>query len=183
MIENLATHHVQLTDLVGLHEISAIWRGMIKVPWIGSEETVQAIVLVVDDHVVIFVEGPNDGYRSSLGDVYRMSGPQWAVRYHEILGGDFFGSVGPPSLTPIHPPIVASFAIRDWSYYANDGERSEVLYAVNERTDLCVFEIGTDNIDDYYPSFVFDWQPAGYRPAWLDNRYRRDAETDDASCE
>lgn len=157
---------VELTDLVGIHEISAIWRGMITVPWLGGEETVQAVVLQLDDQFVLFTENPNDGYRSSLGDVYRTSASMWIELCSEVLNSPM------PSLAPIHPPVMASFSIRDRSYF--HGERAEVLYAIDECTDLCIFEIGTDNIDDYYPSFIFDWRPLGYRPTWLDELSRRE---------
>lgn len=43
-----------------------------------------------------------------------------------------------------------------------------MLYGINERTGLCVFEVGTENIADYYPRFIERWDPIGYEPWWLE---------------
>lgn len=49
-------------------------------------------------------------------------------------------------------------------------QQDEVLYGLDERTRLVLFEIGTENIADYYPSFVHRWSPEGVSPKWLAGR-------------
>jgi hypothetical protein len=133
---------VELAALAGLREIHAIWRGYGDGYW---DATITIVVMQIDDHVTIFVEEDGGGEGSHLGAVYQMTFAAWAL----IAGTET------PSLAPIHPSIVANFV-----HHASD--RLDLLYAIDERIDRRVLEIGTKDIGEYYPSFVFNWDPTGY---------------------
>ena len=76
------------------------------------------------------MEDPEDGYRSALGDLYQ----RW-VRKEDFQSG--------------MEPLKGTMTI------APDGE--QVMFTSSEGKELLV--IGTDMSDDYYPSFVSDWDP------------------------
>jgi hypothetical protein len=77
-----------------------------------------------------FSEDPNDGYRSMLGGVRVVTDP----------------------VVPFEPVIVSI------EHIDNASTKMLVLRrALGKRNEIC--RVGTDNYDDYYPCFVFDWQP------------------------
>jgi hypothetical protein len=41
------------------------------------------------------------------------------------------------------------------------------MFGVNELTGLVLFEVGTEGLDDYCPSFIHSWTPDGVSPHWL----------------
>ena len=137
---------VTLDDLVGMRNLTAMWRGVETVEWCGENQDVQCVLLRFDGLVYRFIEDPNDGYRSMLREVVVLSE----------------ATVLPPG-TAVFEMVVECRKRPNGEYGTND-----VHYAVNEQTGLVVLEIGTTNTDDYYPSFVFSWTPAGYTPDWLE---------------
>ena len=90
--------------------------------------------------VYLVFEDPDDGYRSLAapllafkGDLYQLGGSLWPE--------------------PINLNVVCSM----------QGEGGGVLTAREVATGKVVFEIGTDNSDDYYPSYIARWTPPGLR--------------------
>lgn len=136
---------VSLTSLVGLRTLRGIGRALVEVPWGGGNETVTQVVLDIDGLLYELTEGANDGYRSSLSSVR-------SVR------------MTPLSIAPIDPPLVVQVNHRTAGSYSG---KCDAIYMINEATGLVVLDIGTDNVDDWYPSFVFTWDPIGWTPEWL----------------
>jgi hypothetical protein len=140
---------VNLADLVGTHVLSG--RGEFVSPdraeWADRDATV--VVWRLNDVLYAFHEDPSDGYRSSLADVL--------IIQPEDIPGDAFAVFDPMV-------VEARLCTRvvDWS-----SSRDEVLYLVRESDDLVIAEIGTTQIDDYYPSFHHTWTPEGVRAPYL----------------
>lgn len=131
----------KLEDFVGLHTLDA--RGeYVRGRDVEREQYEDALVVLLrlDRTIYAFQEDPCDGYRSALGEA------------READAQDLQHSLA------AFAPIVCNFMIRTTGDY---NRVDHVLYAVDERTDLIVLEIGTDNTHDYYPSFVSSWTPEG----------------------
>lgn len=136
---------VVLESLVGLHTLHSIGTGHRTSPYIGEMHDIVCINL--DGVLYEFEEDPSDGLRNSLASVR-------SVRTTAVV------------MAPIYPPLMVSVRHRT----RGDFGAANALYAINERTDLVVLDIGTDNIADYYPRFVFHWNPEGWTPEWLKAR-------------
>ena len=134
-----------LFDLVGTHTLTGIWRGMLESSASGYGEDATVVVIEIDGAHWLFQEDQTDDYRSMLQDVKIVT--------------DFA-----ESLAPINPPMVVEFRKR----CSIMSDEPDLVYGVNEATGLVVLEIGTDHTYDYYPSFVFDWNPLGSTPKWLE---------------
>jgi hypothetical protein len=81
------------------------------------------------------IENPSDGYRSSMREL--------------IIGG----SAG----SGFEPCLVEGRMTPD------DGDRHDILELVDGTTHKVVLAVGTRRTDDYYPSFIVDWQPQNLR--------------------
>mgnify|MGYP006288145975 CR=1 FL=1 len=96
-----------------------------------------SITIVLDDIPFTFVEDPQDGYRSSLDRV--------------IIGGQ---------VDTTFDPIPLKLKAVDRLY---DKEVEMLIgYDLNwdyESDDNICLEIGTDWVDDYYPSYTSVWRP------------------------
>lgn len=141
---------VLLKDLCGIRMLDGHGEMVLESPGTADDDTF-IVVLRLDNALYWFQEDPNDGYRSALNTIKRLhSWPQ-----------DM-----PPSSFVAFDPIMVTLRIRTDA--GPDGTRQdEVLYGLDERTGLVLFEVGTENIDDYYPSFVHRWSPKGIEPRWL----------------
>lgn len=136
-----------IDDLVGIHTIDARGEYIRDANPDSYSENSLVILYRIDGKLYAFQEDTNDDYRSMLEEVREAN-----ERDLEIPLAEF-------------APIVCNFMIRDLHQF---GGTDHVLYAVDERTDLLVLEIGTENTDDYYPSFVASWTPEGVPlPEWL----------------
>jgi hypothetical protein len=140
---------VNLADLAGTHVLSA--RGVFVSPdraeWADRDATV--VVLRLDGVLYAFHEDPSDGYRSSLASVLVLQP----------------GDIPSGALAVFDPMVVEArlcARITDWS-----SSRDEVLYFVRESDDLVIAEVGTTNLDDYYPNFHHTWTPEGVRVDYL----------------
>lgn len=76
---------------------------------------------------------PSDGYRSYLNEIKEAS--------KDADVGPFF------------PKPLATVTVREWS-----GEDSEGFELVDKSGHVWL-TVGTSESSDYYPSYVFDWQP------------------------
>lgn len=102
----------------------------------------RVVVLRLDGDLYWFQEDPDDGYRSSLSHV-RIAVPE------DLPSG---------SLAEF-PPRLVSCAVRDKPHHDYGLQLDNVLVGTDEATGTVLFEIGTENIDDYYPCFVSRWTP------------------------
>ena len=84
----------------------------------------------IDGVVWAAIEDPEDGYRSSMRELVR---------------------VGDAEMKNTFPAVQVMGVYR--------GIGADILTFVNTSAGLQVLEIGTENTDDYYPSFVADFQP------------------------
>lgn len=136
---------VEFESLVGLHVLDG--RGEYVSCDSGGPLALmdaRAVVLRIDGKLYRFAESPNDGYRSSLGTI-------------DVIDP---ADVPPGSFVPFQAMAIT---IRRFhgkrpgsEYYLDD-----VIVAVSEAHGMAVFVVGTENTDDYYPSFCSRWTPDG----------------------
>ena len=103
---------------------------------------VEVVTLVLDDKCVEFSENPEDGYRSSH------NGPVFVSR-----------SVS-NTFTPIGVMVTTiATGIDRWA------NSSDVYRFMAVDSELVVLEVGTDDIDDYYPYWVCNFSAEALGPA------------------
>lgn len=126
---------IDLKSLVGPHMLDAVDFSVEQVPsWGDYLEDAQHCRFRLDGVVYIAVENPDDWYRSSM-------------RHLLIGAGD---------MTNVFPPLRVIGRHRTEGRY---GDEDDVLELVDERTGGVVLEVGTSNVDDYYPGFVASFHP------------------------
>jgi hypothetical protein len=134
---------IDLSSLVGPHVIDG--RADFVMPLTleyGGHEDAHVFVLRLDGKLHWFQEDPGDGYRSGLDHV-RICDPS------ELPPGSF------SEFPPMNVDITAK------TETVNDGYRAEHdLLIGTTASGSVLFEVGTCNIDDYYPSFVATWTPS-----------------------
>lgn len=125
---------VTLDSLCGEHVLDAVDYTNEKIKKWGDElEDASGIRFRLDGVVYTAVEDPSDGYRSSMNNLF----------------------VDRDTMTNVFPPIrVLAMKKPDGKYDSND-----TLQLVDVVTGKIVLEVGTDNSDDYYPSFVGAFWP------------------------
>ena len=126
---------VELQSLTGPHELSGTEYGRIEQSngW-GGTEYCDVLYLILDDVALEAVEDPCDGYRSGLEGIYPSK---------HVVANTF----GPVAVVGIH---------RTKGEY---GGEDDVIELHDAATGALVLEVGTRNIDDYYPSFVGFFYP------------------------
>lgn len=112
-----------------------------------DSEDASVVAYRLDGDWYWFQENPEDGYRSCMRLVRLATA----------------GEIPSDSIAEF-PPMMVTLRLTSHGFY---GGPADILYAVNERTGLVVFEVGTNNTDDYYPEFVASWIPDGYTPMYL----------------
>jgi hypothetical protein len=126
---------IELESLVGEHELSGvdyILSEEFPTSW-GSSYNGQVCRFVLDGKVYTAREDDNDGYRSAMEDLTE--------------GGAIRNRFAPQRVL---------CSMRTEGKY---GGKDHVLVMRDVVTGREVLEIGTDNTDDYYPSFVADFRP------------------------
>ncbi len=93
----------------------------------------------LDDMTVFIFEDPSDGYRSSAIEPMIVKSAMYS-----------FGC----SPNYVRAPVL----VRRWerSEYGGSADGIEIIDTRNGKT---ILRAGTDNDDDYYPSYTFDWRP------------------------
>lgn len=124
------SNEVELVSLVGRHVLSGLDRDAYKSTW-GDEGAILRFVL--DGETYEAREDPSDGYRSSLETLAKVPTPV-ANRFPD---------------TPV--------TIRHETAGNYGGEADILVMTADNGKD--VLSVGTDNCDDYYPSFVGDFTP------------------------
>lgn len=132
----LADDLVALESLVGEHELSGVDFGKLpeKAKW--DYEHASTCTFVLDGQTYTAIEDPDDGYRSSMEKLVK-GGVDVTNRF--------------PSCR-----VICSYRIK-----GEYGTVDDVLVMRDVVTGKEVLIIGTDNTDDYYPSFVSDFRPEG----------------------
>lgn len=109
-------------------------------PYSGDQD-VEVCRIELDGVIYEFYEDPNDGYRSGH------LGPS-------IIEGSIANKF--PAV-----PVVGSHVEQAIGSYA-DG--ADVLRLVNASTGKTILEVGTDNVDDYYPSWICNFSAENIGP-------------------
>lgn len=128
---------MELKDLIGLCTLDAVdFQRSSQPRYEGSDdfEDCSSCRFRLNGTVYVAMEDPSDGYRSHMRDLI-------VERNAEI--------------TNVFPPVQVLARYRGKSGY-ND---ADILELIDVATTLTVLEVGTDNSDDYYPSYVANFQP------------------------
>lgn len=124
---------VYLDSLVGMHELSGCDLSVEKVENYGVTEDANVIRFTLDGKTYTAVEDPTDGYRSCLEKI-------------------FVEDVSLNNKFPAVKVLARKKASDTWS-------NNDTLELIDVLTGKVVLEVGTDNHDDYYPSFVGSFSP------------------------
>jgi len=130
---------IDLKSLVGKHFLSGVDESNVKIKQYNDEfEDCQCINFVLDGTTYTAVEDPEDGYRSTLKEVFASK---------EKVTNNFY---------PVEVLIIHRDSNRISSHFLSD---CDILEFIDTKNGKCVLEIGTDNYDNYYPQFVASWTP------------------------
>lgn len=125
-----------LADLVGLHQLSGVDTGNMRVEnmW-GEQENCQFVKFTLDGVHYMAVEDPDDGYRS---------------RCRELVTSET-----PPRFSFPPQSVVCSMKGPDTELHENN----DILVVKDCITEEIVLEVGTANYDDWYPYCHFEYHP------------------------
>lgn len=128
---------VPFESLVGLHDLDAVDESTEEIArWGDRYEQCNCMRLRLDGKVYAAIENPDDGYRSSM---------------------DKFILFPDAKMTNVFQPVRVLARVRTkGGRYSSDADVLELLDVANGKV---ILEIGTENTDDYYPSFVASWSP------------------------
>jgi hypothetical protein len=126
---------VTLDSLIGEHTLDAVDTFVERVKQYGDAfEDANAIRFRLDGIAYTATEDPSDGYRSYLGTLFASDAAE---------------------VRNVFPPVrVLARKKADEPHQVND-----TLELIDVVTGKVVLEVGTDNTDDYYPSFVSAFWP------------------------
>lgn len=122
-------------DLVGTHELKAV-QADVRHPF-DANANGGAFQLDNDLTVLVF-EDPSDGYRSSAIDPVIVKAPLYSLGC---------------SPNYVRAPVL----VRLWE--RSEYGQAEGIEIIDTRNGKTILRAGTDNSDDYYPSYTFDWRP------------------------
>lgn len=125
-----------LEELKGEHDLSGVDFGKKPADKDNFEyEDSNTMTFVLDGRAYCVIEDPSDGYRSSMGDIIEVPVESVSNRF---------------------APVRVLARMREKSTY---GSAAEILELIDMVTTKVVLETGTDNSDDYYPSYVANFTP------------------------
>ncbi len=130
----------ELKDLVGLHMLDAVDFEHITVKWGEDDEygeDANVCRFRLDGTIWMAVEDPNDGYRSSMREITKL-------RANTKV-----------KLVNVFPPVQVLAVYHERRRY----EACDILELRETATGKLVLTVGTENTDDYYPSFVASFEP------------------------
>ncbi len=119
-----------LDELLGEHVLDAVDFGTESVKqWSDC----QVMRFRLDGKVYTAIEDPDDGYRSHCSKI--------AVSFEEMAN--------------VFPPVRVLVRAKERSQWCE----CDIVEMIDVVTTKTVVEVGTDNTDDYYPSFVASFHP------------------------
>ncbi len=130
---------IELNDLVGEHLFTGVDESKTQIAeYEGSRHLLDSNIInfTLDGKTYSACEDPDDGYRSSM---------------REIIETD----------TPTKNTFAPVKVLARMKIPGVDG--SNILELVCLATSKVVLEVGTDNTDDYYPSFVASFTPENFQ--------------------
>lgn len=123
-------------ELCGERILSAI-RTDVRHPF---DDSANGCAIELDDMTVFVFEDPSDGYRSSATEPMVCRGPLW--------------SFGCQNIDYLRIPV----RVQRWT--ASEYDYVPVgIELIDRRNGQVILRLGTDNSDDYYPSYTCDWRP------------------------
>ena len=122
-----------LDDLVGNHTIDARGEYIVKAKERYDEDSL-VVLLRIDGTVYAVQEDADDGYRSCMREI-------------RVATDEDMAEAKLAEFAPIEVVCVRR------------QEDEDLLAAKIAGTEHVLFEIGTDEHDDYYPAFVASWNP------------------------
>lgn len=126
---------VELNTLIGKHKLTGVdyeTEAIKRYDWDESLTDCQVIRFRLDGKTYLAIEDPSDGYRSAMKHCIIVDEkPKNKFKAVEVFG-----------------------VMKSDGYY-----KCEVIQFYDTETNKIVLEIGTNNYDDYYPSFVGRWSP------------------------
>lgn len=126
----------KLEDLVGEHLMDHTPSTDVRHPFDSDSN---GIAFTIDGNTYMVFEDGNDGYRPSAGPLLGFKGMPYEI------GGDY-GEY-------CRLKVVGSMCL------SGDNCSAHILEFRLVETGAVVLRVGTDNDDDYYPSFVAEWSP------------------------
>lgn len=129
---------MELKDLVGEHLLTGVdfcTQQIKQYDWSDDLEDCQVVRFCLDDVVYVATEDPSDGYRSYLG--------QLIIDNTNTMSNQFLAQ-----------RVVGVHRVK-----GNYDTVDDILELIDVVTGEVVLEVGTDNCDDYYPSFVSSFHP------------------------
>jgi hypothetical protein len=133
-------NEIQMQALVGKHLLSGVDESILNIKrWDDDFENCQCINFVLDGKTYTAIEDPDDGYRSSMDKL---------IESEEVVS-NVFSSI----------EVLCLYKDKTGNSYSTDCDILEFYDTENGKK---VLEIGTDNTDDYYPSFVASFVPENF---------------------
>lgn len=131
------SENVALESLVGEHVLDAVdtFTESVKCEYGDYYEDCEIIRFRLDGVVYTAIEDPSDGYRSCMERLF--------------VSGDM-------PVSNVFPPIRVLARMKEREAYGGEPDVLELIDLVTGKT---VMAVGTDNSDDYYPSFVSSFWP------------------------
>lgn len=128
---------IKLASLVGEHLLSGVDSDTIHVKqytWRDDMTPCAVLRFVLDGKTYEAVEDPDDGYRNAMEGLYATDTP----------------------VKNMFAPVKVIGRHRTKGEHRGVDDVLELIDAANGKV---ILEVGTDNTDDYYPSFVASWHP------------------------
>lgn len=128
---------MQLEDLIGEHVLTGVEFGVLPPDESRyRHEDANTMTFVLDGRAYCVTEDENDGYRSSMRDIVEV--PIETVKN-------------------VFAPVKVLARHRTRSTGGSDA--ADILELIDCVTTKTVLEVGTENSDDYYPSYVANFSP------------------------
>jgi hypothetical protein len=129
-----SSENIEIETLVGLHQLTGV--DMVNRQfeiWYALEDC-QCINFVLDGVTYTAIEDPGDGYRSSMEKLI--------VTNDQVMN--------------TFAPVQVMATVSDKDRY---GSEAKILVLTDTANGKVVLQVGTENIDDYYPGFLGEWIP------------------------
>jgi hypothetical protein len=136
---------MELKELEGSHKLSGVSYvnemlngGEFTNEYSWNDGAVCVISFILDGITYTAVEDANDGYRSAIGNLF----------INEFVCSNTFEPID----------VICKHKTE---YNVNDFSKRycDILEIYSIKSGKIILTVGTDNTDDYYPSFVSDWNP------------------------
>lgn len=130
---------LNFSDLVGEHVFEIVPKMDARHP---TDPDASGVIFGLSGTTYLVFEDPSDGYRSSAGPILSFEGAAYELS-------------GEGCETYLREKVVCSHRTQG----AYSGSTDDVLEVRNAATGHLIFEVGTEDVDDYYPGYVCRWHP------------------------